>query len=83
MANGTSCNGRYSPDQWTEGLLTGAGASLGRVLDERQRHAVNLALEVIAYLLAAIPAETMQLSDVIRLLKWYVGGINNAESKPE
>jgi hypothetical protein len=78
MSNGTAGNKRDGSESWAEGLLTGAGASLTRVLDDRQRHAVNLALEVFAYLLAALPDEDVQLADVIRLIKWYAKGIDNA-----
>jgi len=81
MGNQTNGNGRVNGDRWTEGLLTGAGASVSLVLDDRQRHAVNLALEVFAYLLAALPSETVLTVDVIRFLKWYSRGINNAKSE--
>jgi hypothetical protein len=81
MSGSTNGNGRDSGDQWVEGLLTGAGVSIGRVLDDRQRHAVNLAVEVFAYLLAAMPAEKAPLTDIIRCLKWYARGINDAKSE--
>lgn len=81
MGNQTNGNGRDNGDRWTEGLLTGAGASVSLVLDDRQRHAVNLALEVFAYLLAALPSETVLTVDVIRFLKCYSRGINNAKSE--
>jgi hypothetical protein len=81
MHNGTNGNGRDKGDQWAEGLLTGAGVSIGRVLDDRQRHAVNLAIEVFAYLLAAMPAEQAPLTDIIRCLKWYARGLNDAKGE--
>ena len=79
MSNGTARNGRDRSDQWLEGLLTGAGASIGRVLDDRQVHAANLAIEVFAYLLAALPADQVDVRDVIRMLKHYSKGVNNAK----
>ena len=79
MSNGTARNGRDRSDQWLEGLLTGAGASIGRVLDDRQVHAANLAIEVFAYLLAALPSDQIDVRDVIRMLKYYSRGVNNAK----
>jgi hypothetical protein len=61
--------------------LTGAGASIGRVLDERQVHAASLALEVFAYLLAALPADRINVGDVIKMMKFYTRGINDAKSR--
>jgi len=81
MSDETKRNGRDGPDQWVEGLLTGAGASIGRVLDERQVHAASLAIEVFAYLLAALPTDRVDLRDVIRMLKFFSGGINNAKGE--
>lgn len=81
MHNQTNGNGRDGGDQWVEGLLTGAGVSIGRVLDERQVHAANLAIEVFAYLLAALPAGQVDVRDVIRMLKFYSRGINNAKGE--
>jgi hypothetical protein len=79
MGDGTVHNGRDKSDQWLEGLLTGAGASIGRVLDDRQVHAANLAIEVFAYLLAALPSDQVDVRGVIRMLKHYSKGINNAK----
>jgi hypothetical protein len=81
MHNGTNSNGRDRLDPRTESLLTNAGASLGRVLDDRQRHAVNLALEVFAYLCAALPQSDLEVTDVIRFLKWYTKGVSNAKGE--
>jgi hypothetical protein len=81
MHNGTNSNGRDGSEAWVEGLLAGAGVSIGRVLDERQVHAVNLAIEVFAYLLAALPARKVEVRDVIQMMKWYVRGINNAKGE--
>jgi hypothetical protein len=81
MSGGTNGNGRDGGDSWVEGLLTGAGASIGRVLDERQVHAANLAIEVFAYLLAALPAQKIEIRDVIRMMKFYARGINDAKSQ--
>jgi hypothetical protein len=80
MYNGTERNGRDGSETWVEGLLTGAGASIGRVLDDRQVHAANLAIEVFAYLLAALPADKVDVRDVIRMMKYYSRGINDAKS---
>jgi hypothetical protein len=80
MGDETKRNGRDGSETWVEGLLTGAGASIGRVLDDRQVHAANLTIEVFAYLLAALPVQKVEVRDVIRMMKWYARGINNAES---
>ena len=79
MSGTTISNGRDGGNVWFEGLLTGAGASIGRVLDERQVHAASLALEVFAYLLAALPSDQIDVRDVIRMLKYYNKGVNNAK----
>jgi hypothetical protein len=81
MSGPTNGNGRDGGDQWVEGLLTGAGASIGRVLDDRQVHAANLTIEVFAYLLAALPMQKVEVRDVIRMMKWYARGINDAKSE--
>ena len=52
---------------------------MGRVLDDRQVHAVNLAIEVFAYLLAALPSGQVDVRDVIRMLKFYSRGVNDAK----
>jgi hypothetical protein len=80
MSAGTNGNGRDGKDRWLEGLLTGAGASIGRVLDERQVHAASLALEVFAYLLAALSVDEVDVRDVVRMLKFFSQGVNNAKS---
>jgi hypothetical protein len=81
MSSTANGNGRDDRDTWFKGLLTGAGASIGRVLDDRQVHAANLAIEVFAYLLAALPSDQVDVRDVIRMLKYYSGGINDAKSQ--
>jgi hypothetical protein len=81
MSGPTNANGRDDGDRWVEGLLTGAGASIGRVLDDRQVHAANLAIEVFAYLLAALPAQKVEVRDVIRMMKWYARGLNDAKGE--
>jgi len=81
MSDGTDRNGRDESDRWVEGLLTGAGASIGRVLDDRQVHAASLAIEVFAYLLAALPADRIDVRDVIRMLKFFSQGVNNAKGE--
>jgi len=81
MSGPTGANGRDRSDAWVEGLLMGAGASVGRVLDDRQVHAANLAVEVFAYLLAALPSDRVDVRDVIRMLKYYSRGINDAKSQ--
>jgi hypothetical protein len=81
MSGTTISNGRDGGNAWVEGLLTGAGASIGRVLDERQVHAANLAIEVFAYLLAALPADRVDVRDVIKMMKFYARGINDAKSQ--
>ena len=81
MDNGTARNERDRSEAWVEGLLTNAGASVGRLLDDRQVHAVSLALEVFAYLLAALPADRVEVRDVIKLLKYFSRGVNNAKGE--
>jgi hypothetical protein len=81
MSGTTISTGRDGGNAWVEGLLTGAGASIGRVLDERQVHAANLAIEVFAYLLAALPADRVDVRDVIKMMKFYARGINDAKSQ--
>jgi hypothetical protein len=64
-------------DPRTERVLTEAGASIARVLDARQRHAVRLALEVCSYLVAALPLdEDLTFGDMVRLLRWFMRGFN-------
>ncbi len=81
MSGSTGANGRDESEAWVEGLLTGAGASIGRVLDDRQVHAASLAIEVFAYLLAALPAQRIEIREVIRMMKFYARGINNAKGE--
>ena len=80
MSDPTNGNGRDRSNQWLEGLLTNAGVGVGRVLDDRQVHAASLVLEVFAYLLAALPSDRVDVRDVIRMLKFFSQGINNAKS---
>jgi hypothetical protein len=80
MSGTANSNGRDGSEAWVEGLLIGAGASIGRVLDDRQVHAASLAVEVFAYLLAALPADRVDVRDVIRVVKYYSRGINDAKS---
>jgi hypothetical protein len=79
MSGPTNGNGRDRSNQWVGSLLTNAGASIGRVLDDHQVHAVSLALEVFAFLLAALPADRVDVRDVIRMLKFFSQGVNNAK----
>jgi hypothetical protein len=81
MDNGTAHNERDRSEAWVESLLTNAGASVGRLLDDRQVNAVSLALEVFAYLLAALPADRVEVRDVIKLLKYFSRGVNNAKGQ--
>jgi len=39
-------------------------------------------VEVFAYLLAALPADRIEVKDVIKMLKYFSRGINDAKSKP-
>jgi hypothetical protein len=80
MSDEAKRNGHDNQVAWVEGLLTGAGASIGRVLDDPQVHAASLAIEVFAYLLAALPADKVDVRDVIRMMKYYSRGINGAKS---
>jgi hypothetical protein len=81
MSGTANSNGRDGSEAWVEGLLTGAGASIGRVLDDRQVHAANLTIEVFAYLLSALLMQKVEVCDVIRMMKWYARGINDAKSQ--
>jgi len=66
---------RAMNDSRTERVLTEAGASIARVLDDRQRRAVVLAIEVCWYIVAALPPdEELTFGDVVRLLRWFVKG---------
>ena len=68
---------RAMNDPRTERLLVSAGASIARVLDARQRHAVALALEVCWYVVAALPPDgSVTFGDVVRLLRWFARGFN-------
>ena len=67
-------------DPRTERLLVSAGTSIARVLDDRQRHAVALALEVCRYIVAALPPDDeLTFGDVVRLLRWFVTGFREAD----
>jgi hypothetical protein len=64
-------------DPRTERVLTEAGASIARVLDARQRHAVALAIEVCWYIVAALPPDgSVTFGDVVQLLRWFARGFN-------
>jgi len=80
MSGTTNGNERDRGDQWVETLLVGAGTSLGRVLDGQQRHAVSLALEVFAYMLASLRYETIDVGDVLRYMRYFVKGVLNAQN---
>jgi len=80
MNGGTNGNGRYSVDSRGEQLMLEAGTGLGRVLSGRQRDVATLTLQVFAYLVAALPGDTLSHNDVIQLLRCYVRGVRNAES---
>ena len=68
---------RAMNDPRTERLLVSAGTSIARVLDDRQRHAVALALEVCCYIVAALPPDDeLTFGDMVRLLRWFGEGFN-------
>jgi hypothetical protein len=77
----TGRNGRYSEDAGYEQLMLEAGTGVGRVLNHRQRYAATLVLQVFAYLMVSIPSEQVYVDDVVKLMKFYARGINNAEGK--
>jgi hypothetical protein len=59
-------------DPRTERVVVTAGSSIARVLDDRQRHAVNLALQVCSYVVAAFPPDSaMTPVEVVRLLRRF------------
>ena len=74
-------NGRDSIDQRVEQLFHEGGIALGRVLDERQSNAVQLAIQMFAYLIACLHGDALSHNDVIQLLKVYSRGINHAKNK--
>ena len=75
---------RAMNDSRTERLLVSAGASIARVLDDRQRHAVVLAVDVVWYIVAALPPdEDMTCRDVVRLLRWFRNGFQEADDGDE
>ena len=68
---------RAMNDPRTERLLVSAGTSIARALDDRQRHAVALVLEVCWYIVAALPPDgSVTFGDVVRLLRWFARGFN-------
>jgi hypothetical protein len=77
--SGTNGNGRDGVDSRAEQLFFEAGTGLGRVLNERQRHAATFTVQLVAYLVATLPGEALGHNDVIQLLRCYVRGINHAE----
>lgn len=74
-------NGRDSVDSCVEQLFAEGATALGRVLDERQINAVQLSIQLFAYLIACLDVEAMTHSDIIRLLKTYARGIRDAKVK--
>jgi len=72
-------DGRDSVDHRVEQLFSEAGIALGRVLDERQSNAVQLAVQVFAYLIACLHGDALRHCDVIQLLKTYARGISHAK----
>jgi len=67
-------------DPRTKRVLTEAGAGIARVLDARQRHAIVLAVDVVWYIVAALPPdEHMTCRDVVRLLRWFRQGFQERE----
>jgi len=74
-------NGRDSVDSRVEQLFHEGGIALGRVLDERQSNAVQLAVQMFAYLIACLHGDALSHHDVIQLLKVYARGIRDAKVK--
>jgi len=75
---------RAMNDPRTERLLVSAGTSIARVLDARQRHAVVLAVDVVWYIVAALPPDDhMTCRDVVRLLRWFRNGFQEADDVDE
>jgi hypothetical protein len=71
-------------DPRTERLLVSAGTSIARVLDDRRRRAVALAIEVCWYIVAALPPDDeLTFGDVVRLLRWFVTGFREADDGDE
>jgi len=67
-------------DPRTERVVVTAGSSIARVLDARQRHAVNLALQVCSYVVAAFPPDSaMTPVEVVRLLRRFAESCDGSE----
>jgi len=75
---------RAVDDPRTERVLTEASTSIARVLDARQRHAIVLAVDVVWYIVAALPPdEEMTCRDVVRLLRWFRKGFQEEDDGDE
>jgi len=75
---------RAMNDPRTERALTEAGAGIARVLDDRQHHAVALAIEACWYIVAALPPDgSVTFGDVVRLLRWFATGFREADDGDE
>ena len=81
MNNEASSNERDSIDIRVEQLFSEGAVALGRVLDERQIDAVQLSIQMFAYLVACLHGDAMTHADVIHLLKVYARGISSARAK--
>jgi len=81
MNNEASNNERDSIDIRVEQLFSEGAVALGRVLDERQIDAVQLSIQMFAYLVACLHGDAMTHADVIHLLKVYARGISSARAK--
>jgi hypothetical protein len=77
--SGTNGNGRDGMDPRVEQLFTEGGTALGRVLDERQSAAVQLSIQMFAYLIACLHGDALSHADVIHLLKMYARGVSHAK----
>jgi hypothetical protein len=75
---------RAIDDFRTERLLISAGRDIARALDGCQRHAIVLAVDVIWYIVAALPPdEHMTCRDVVRLLRWFRKGFQEEDDGDE
>lgn len=79
--NGTNGSERDSIDPRVEQLFSEGAAALGRVLDERQSAAVQLSVQLFAYLIACLHGDVMSHADIIRLLKIYAREVRHAKGR--
>jgi hypothetical protein len=81
MSGTTISNGRDGGNAWFEGLLTGAGASKYANTSSARLAACTWRSSSTRPMLAALPADRINVGDVIKMMKFYTRGINDAKSR--